>query len=225
MKNLDIEYNKLFIYENLYYLNIDILASPSEILLYIKHIYILGKSKSIDGTKKIIIISHIDKCSLEAQKYITYILYKQNTNTSYIFTITKNNKLLKKISSGCAQINFTHLTKPEFINIFAFNYKHLIKTTQYNIHAFYQIYINNQYNIGNTIAQIKYIINIPKTPKTPKTLKTVTHDTHQPLLYNIVKSFIKKYIKLSTINNALEIRKFLYTLISLNINFLREHFH
>ena len=95
-----------------------------------------------------------------------------------------------------------------------------ITTTNVKLKPEYQIYINNQYNIGNTIAQIKYIINIPKTPKTPKTLKTVTHDTHQPLLYNIVKSFIKKYIKLSTINNALEIRKFLYTLISLNINLI-----
>ena len=242
MKNLDIEYNKLFIYENLYYLNIDILASPSEILLYIKHIYTLGKSKSIDGTKKIIIISHIDKCSLEAQKYITYILYKQNNNTSYIFTITKNNTLLKKISSGCAKINFKHLTKTEFINIFNFNYKYLsLKTNQYNTDFFYTIYINNQYNIGNTIAQIKHIIytstlitSLPFTnPTTNPTTNLTTNPTTNPttnhnaiqtqehsLLYNIVKSFIKKYIKLSTVNNALDIRTFLYTLTSLNIDFI-----
>ena len=229
MKTLDIEYNKLFIYENLYYLNISILASPSEILLYIKHIYTLGKSKSIDGTKKIIIISHIDKCSLEAQKYITYILYKQNNNTSYIFTITKNNILLKKISSGCAKINFKHLTKNEFINIFNFNYKHLLlKTNQYNTDFFYTIYVNNQYNIGNTIAQIKHILytstpttpTAPTAPITPTSISLTIQNQHYSLLYNIVKSFIKKYIKLSTINNALDIKAFLYTLTSLNIDLI-----
>ena len=39
-------------------------------------------------------------------------------------------------------------------------------------------------------------------------------------MYNIVKNFIKKKLKLSTVNTALDIRKFLYTLLSLNINLL-----
>ena len=42
----------------------------------------------------------------------------------------------------------------------------------------------------------------------------------ESLIDKIVRNFIKKRIKLSTVNNALEIRKILYTLLSLNINLL-----
>ncbi len=39
-------------------------------------------------------------------------------------------------------------------------------------------------------------------------------------MYNITKNFIKKRLKLSNVSTALEIRKFLYTLLSLNIDLL-----
>jgi hypothetical protein len=50
--------------------------------------------------------------------------------------------------------------------------------------------------------------------------KLQTDEYKQSLMYNIVKNFIKKKLKLSTINTALDIRKFLYTLLSLNIDLL-----
>ena len=81
---------------------------------------------------------------------------------------------------------------------------------------YYQIYVNNQYNIGNTISQIKYIIE--SRDITLEKLKT--DEYRQSLMHNIVRNFIKKKLKLSTVISALEIRKILYTLLSLNIDLL-----
>lgn len=221
MKILDREYEKLLVYENLYYLNIDILSNTTEIGLYLKHIYKIGKSRSIDGGKKVIIIANIEKCNIEAQKYINYILDKLSANTSYIFITTKLNNLDYKIKSSCARINFGYLDEKEFSKIFTFNYrKDNIFESKHFLPAYmkhyYQIYVNNQYNIGNTISQIKYIIQTQDI--TLEKLKT--DEYRQSLMHNIVRNFIKKKLKLSTINSALEIRKFLYTLLSLNIDLL-----
>jgi DNA polymerase III delta prime subunit len=226
MKILDREYEKLLVYENLYYLNIDILSNTTEIGLYLKHIYKIGKNRSIDGGKKVIIIAHIEKCNTEAQKYINFILDKLNANTSYIFTTTKLNNLEYKIKSSCARINFGYLDEKEFSRIFTFNYNTTNNTTSGSFESkhflpayiknYYQIYVNNHYNIGNTISQIKYIIETQDI--TLEKLKT--DEYRQSLMHNIVKNFIKKKLKLSTVNSALEIRKFLYTLLSLNIDLL-----
>ena len=97
MKILDKEYEKLLVYENLYYLNIDILSNANEIIMYLKHIYKISKGKSIDGNTKIIVISNIEKCNTESQKYINFILDKLNGNTSYIFNTTKLNNINTKI--------------------------------------------------------------------------------------------------------------------------------
>ncbi len=161
MKILDNEHQKLLIYENLYYLNMESLSSTTEISQYLKYIYKISKSKSIDGTKKIIIISHIEKCNEEALKYINYILDKLNATTSYIFITTKLNIITNKIKSTCARINFSYLNENEFITIFKFNYKHIYNSKYIHntyLKQYYQIYVNNNYNIGNTLNQIKYIL-------------------------------------------------------------------
>ena len=140
MKILDREYEKLLVYENIYYLNIDILSNTTEIGLYLKHIYKIGKSRSIDGGKKVIIIAHIEKCNTEAQKYINFILDKLNANTSYIFTTTKLNNLEYKIKSSCARINFGYLDEKEFSRIFTFNYKTNYNDTQ-ETNNYYKKYV------------------------------------------------------------------------------------
>ena len=222
MKILDNEHQKLLIYENLYYLNIEILSTTTEISQYLKYIYKISKNRSIDGTKKIIVISHIEKCNEEALKYINYILDKLNATTSYIFITTKLNNITTKIKTTCARINFGYLNENEFINIFKFNYKDKthIFNSKYLINTYlkqyYQIYVNNHYNIGNTLNQIKYIIETQDI--TPDKLKT--DEFIKSLMYNITKNFIKKRLKLSNVSTALEIRKFLYTLLSLNIDLL-----
>jgi DNA polymerase III delta prime subunit len=224
MKILDNEHQKLLIYENLYYLNMESLSSTTEISQYLKYIYKISKSKSIDGTKKIIIISHIEKCNEEALKYINYILDKLNATTSYIFITTKLNIITNKIKSTCARINFSYLNENEFITIFKFNYKHIYNSKYINntyLKQYYQIYVNNNYNIGNTLNQIKYILETNQNITLDKQKNDdKTYDYRQSLMYNITKNFIKKRLKLSNVSTALEIRKFLYTLLSLNIDLL-----
>jgi hypothetical protein len=187
--------------------------------MYLKHIYKISKGKSIDGNTKIIVISNIEKCNTESQKYINFILDKLNGNTSYIFTTTKLNNINTKIKSSCARINFGYLNEKEFSTIFTFNYKSIFPQKHFisnYLKKYYQIYINNQYNIGHTISQIKYIIESVDITID----KLQTDEYKQSLMYNIVKKFVKNKLKLSTINTALDIRKFLYTLLSLNIDLL-----
>jgi DNA polymerase III delta prime subunit len=186
-KILDDTYNKIFYYENYYYLNISILNNNNEILDYLKYIYKIAKEKNITifdnddnddndnnvenskiKEKKIIIITHIYKCNQEAQLYLAFMLDKINTNASYIFTTYSKNTINKKILSSCASLNFKHLDETEFIKIFKINFKtefakdnHILTTPI--LKQFYEIYVENKYNLGNTISQIKYHLIIEGT--------------------------------------------------------------
>ena len=229
-KILDDTYNKIFYYENYYYLNISILNNNNEILDYLKYIYQIAKGKTItifddDDTiekfklkeKKIIIITHIYKCNLEAQLYLAFMLDKINTNSSYIFTSHTKNTINKKILSSCVSINFEYLNETEFIKIFKINYKNVFDKnilTLSILKQFYEIYKLNKYNIGNTISQIKYYI----TYEGISFLKN--KDNKISLFSKIADNFIKKKLVLSSISSALEIRKFLYLLLSLNIKLI-----
>ena len=231
-KVLDDVYNKIFYYENIYYLNISILNNNNEILDYLKYIYKIAKDKNITvfndemdnessylKEKKIIIITHIYKCNQEAQLYLTFMLDKINVNASYIFTTYSKNTINKKILSYCASVNFKHLDEDEFIKIFKFNFKnefakdkHVLNTSV--LKQFYEIYKENKYNIGNTISQIKYHI----TNEGINFLKDKNNKIS--LLSKIASNFIKKKLILSEVSTALEIRKFLYILLSLNVKLI-----
>ena len=231
-KVLDDVYNKIFYYENIYYLNISILNNNNEILDYLKYIYKIAKDKNITvfndeidnetsylKEKKIIIITHIYKCNHEAQLYLTFMLDKINGNASYIFTTYSKNTINKKILSYCASVNFKHLEEDEFIKIFKFNFKnefakdkHILNTSV--LKQFYEIYKENKYNIGNTISQIKYHI----TNEGVNFLKDKNNKIS--LLSKIASNFIKKKLVLSEVSTALEIRKFLYILLSLNVKLI-----
>ena len=65
--------------------------------------YKLSKGRSIDGNKKIIIISHIDKCNKEAQKYINYMNVMNICNACFpgAHSIKMNESLVDSISSKC----------------------------------------------------------------------------------------------------------------------------
>ena len=231
-KVLDDVYNKIFYYENIYYLNISILNNNNEILDYLKYIYKIAKDNNITvfndemdnessylKEKKIIIITHIYKCNQEAQLYLTFMLDKINVNASYIFTTYSKNTINKKILSYCASVNFKHLDEDEFIKIFKFNFKnefakdkHVLNTSV--LKQFYEIYKENKYNIGNTISQIKYHI----TNEGINFLKDKNNKIS--LLSKIASNFIKKKLILSEVSTALEIRKFLYILLSLNVKLI-----
>ena len=219
-KLLDREYPKLLSFENVYYLNVSIISSNNEINSYFRYINKLNKSRTIDNSKKIFIISHIDKTTYENQRYISMILDKLTTLSIFIFTTNKYNNINIKIRSSCCHLRFKPLTKPIFTQIFLNNYETIFNKTellpQY-LNKYYEIYKNNNYNIGNTIAQVKYLLcnkEINLAGNNDNNLLT------ESLIDKIVRNFIKKRIKLSTVNNALEIRKILYTLLSLNINLL-----
>jgi len=231
-KILDSEFNKIFFYENIYYLNIEILNNNNEILSYLKYIYKIAKSSNINVfnndddndsiikksiEKKIIIITHIDKCNDESLKYISFMLDKINGTVSYIFTSQNINLIDKKITSLCTPIHYKHLDENLFIKIFKTNYKKTFEKcnlTPSILKQFYQIYISNKYNIGNTISQIKYHVDIDGIVF----LKDKTNKLS--LLSKIADNFIKKKLILSNISSALEIRKFLYILLSLNIKLI-----
>lgn len=216
----EINFPKILLYENLYFLNIAILNNNTEITAYIKQIYKIAKAHSIDSSRKIFIITHIELCNREQQRYITFMLDKLNPLTSYIFTTTRINQLDKKIRTFCAPLAFAHPTDIEFAEIFKYNYgihsktlekKHL---TQFYIKKFWDIYCNNRYNIGHSIAQIKYVLSIPDISLE----KLKLNENNKSLLDNIASNFIKKKMKLTTLVGALEIRRFIYTLLSINID-------
>ena len=216
-KVLDTEYNKVLAYENIYYLNIKVLNNQSDIASYLKYIYSIAKSRSITNEKKIIIINHIDRCNYDSQRYIAFMLDKITTGVAYIFTTHTTNKVDIKIKTSCASINFKYLDEDTFTTVFKHNYKKQFARKDLMpaiVKQYYQIYIANRYNIGNTIAQIKYHLAITGNAF----LKDNTNICS--LLERIASNFIKKRLVLSTISSALDIRKFLYTLLSLNFELI-----
>ena len=229
-KILDSDFNKIFFYENIYYLNIEILNNNNEILSYLKYIYKIAKSSNINIfnndddlikpiEKKVIIITHINKCNDETLKYISYMLDKMNGYVSYIFTTECINLIDKKILSLCTPLHYKYLDESAFIKIFKHNYKKIFSKDNHNLtptilKQFYHIYISNKYNIGNTISQIKYHIDCDGY----LFLKDKTNKLS--LLSKIANNFIKKKLVLSDVSSALEIRRFLYILLSLNIKLI-----
>ena len=222
-KQFDNDYPKILFYENIFFLNIKILHNNTDILENLEFLYKLSKSKNFDeNEKKIIILSNIQLCNNEAQRYINYMLDKNILYSSYIFTSTSLNKINSKIKSSCSLINFKPLDELSFYKIFKTNFKKSfydkenkqIVFTNLLLKQFYSIYTSNNYNIGTTIAQIKYNIDINGIDFFKNKENTMS------LLSLIVKKFIKKKLILSTVNSALDIRKFLYTLVSLNIDLI-----
>ena len=219
-KVLDNEFSKLIYYENIYYLNIKVLHNNTEILNYLQYIYKITRTRSFDeGEKKIIIISNIDRCNSESQRYIAFMIEKISNQSAYIFTTHSITVLDKKITSSCAHFIYNHLNESEFCKIFLYNFKHIFKTNKTylypsNLKHYYQIYVLNKYNIGTTIAQIKYYLETEGIHFLKDKTKVCS------LMSTIAKNFIKKKLILSTVNSALEIRKFLYTMVSLNINLI-----
>lgn len=216
MKPLDEQhFPKILIYENLYVCNIALLANNTEIKTYLEQIYRLAKARSIDLSRKIIVICHIELCTYEQQRYITFMLDKINPLTSYILTTTHGNQIDKKIRTFCAPLRFEYPSETEFANILRVNYSSVLEKkhlTIYYMRKYWEIYKNNRYNIGRTIAQIKWLLSCPDI-----SLERLKLDeNNRSLMDNIVANFIKKKMKLGVLGGALEIRKFVYTLLSIN---------
>lgn len=228
MKNNYIkEFPKLLVYENLYILNIAVLSNNTEISEYLVGIYKLAKSRSIDNTKKIFIIKYIDLCNRESQRYITFMLDKINALTSYIFITTKPHQLDKKIRTFCILLHFQYPNETQFNEVFKHNYiqtsifKQQHATIPY-MKAYWKIYKNNNFNIGNTISQIKYLLH-PEICISSNNIhlpleKLKLEDNSISLLDRIANNFIKKKMKLTGLSGAMEIRRVIYILQSIGID-------
>ena len=216
-KILDAEYNKVLAYENIFYLNIKVLNNQTDISNYLKFIYSIAKARSITEEKKIIIINHIDKCNYDSQRYISFMLDKITTGIAYIFTTYTTHKIDKKIITSCASINFKYLDEETFMTVFKHNYKKTFARKDLMppiLKQYYQIYVANRYNIGNTVSQIKYNLATVGNSFLKDNINTSS------LLSRIASNFIKKRLVLSTVSSALDIRAFLYTLLSLNFELI-----
>ena len=220
-KVLDNEYPKLIYYENIYYLNMTVLHNNTDIMNYLQYLYKLTRTRNFDeNEKKIIIISNIDKCNHESQRYISFMIEKITNQIAYILTTHTLTLLDKKITSSCANISFNHLDETAFCKLFLTNFKHTFNTINKaylypsSLKQYYQLYVSNKYNIGTTLAQIKYYLETEGISFLKDKTKTCS------LMSSIAKNFIKKKLILSTVNSALEIRKFIYILVSLNIKLI-----
>ena len=222
-KLFDNDYPKLLFYENIFFLNLKVLHNNTDILENLEFLYKLSKSKNFDeNEKKIIILSNIQVCNKEAQRYISFMVDKISLHSSYIFTSNTLTQIDNKISTSCSPIEFKPLNEVSFCKLFKTNFKKSfydkensqIILTNTILKQFYSIYTSNNYNIGTTIAQIKYNIDVNGIDFLKDKQNTLS------LLSLIVKKFIKTKLILSTVNSALDIRKFLYTLVSLNIDLI-----
>lgn len=214
-KSYSEEYSKILFYENIFYINLDIMTNNNEILNYLRFCHKISKSKGFQNERKIFIIKHIEKYNNEIQKKICYILDKLNSLSSFIFIVNSPFNLPKKILSTCLKIHYKILTESEFNNKFEYNYRCYFTTNEWKCSKeFYKIYKANNYNIGNTITYIKYIKTIGQLTNTflkkPENIQSLTT--------KIAQSFIKKHIVLSNIIRLLDIRKFIYQLLSVNFN-------
>ena len=218
MKPLDENnYPKILIYENLYICNIALLTNNTEIKTYLEQIYRIARSRSIDASRKIFIICHIELCTHEHQRYITFMLDKINSMTSYILTTTHANQIDRKIRSFCAPLRFEYPSEGEFADTFRGNYSSVMEKkhlSSYYVRKYWEIYNNNRMHIGHTLAQIKWLVSSPNI-----SLERLKLDENsRSLLDNIATNFIKKKMKLSVLCGAMEIRRFVYTLLSINID-------
>ena len=218
LKSLDAtNYPKIIMYENLYVCNIATLINNTEIMGYLEQIYKLARSRSIDASRKIFIICHIELCTHEHQRYITFMLDKINSSTSYILTTTHGNQIDKKIRTFCATLRFEYPNEAEFVDIFKTNLGTILEKKHLSalyLKKYWEIYQNNKWNIGRTIAQIKWLLSCSDISLERLKLE----ENRSALLDNIAANFIKKKMKLGLMGGAMEIRRYIYTLLSININ-------
>jgi hypothetical protein len=216
-KILDAEFSKVLTYENIYYLNLAILNNHTERIDYLNYINGIAKSRGFIEEKKIIILNHIDQCTAEEQRYVSYMIDKMNDFVSYIFIANSVNRLNKKVLGSSAKIYFKPLDELYFTTIFKNCFGMVMNKKQLSpnhLKHYYKIYESNKYNIGSTISQIKYYLDTAGTDFIKD--KNISSKS---LMGQIAANFIKKKLVLSTVgHSAMEIRKFLYTLISLDMN-------
>jgi hypothetical protein len=212
-KVYDHTYTKLLCLDTVFYLNLKIITSDSETIDYLKCINKISTTRSFNDEKRYFIIKGLDTVSQDIINFIKYMLDRLNALSSFIFIVNKLNVLPQKIITTCATLHYPHLNQQEFDTIFNYNYKNKLTTNDWLVsNKFYKIYENNQYNIGHTINQIRYLA----ISKNLNNAYFKNSDNLLSLDIIIVQNFIKNYLILSSIEKIGDIRKFIYTLLSIN---------
>lgn len=212
-KVYDHNYTKLLCLDTVFYLNLTIITGESEILEYLKCINKISTTRSFNDEKRYFIIKGLDTVSHDIINFIKYMLDRLNSLSSFIFIVNKLNVLPRKILTTCAILHFPHLNKQEFDTIFKNNYKTKLTNSDWLVsNKYYKIYENNQYNIGHTINQIRYLA----LSKNLNNTYFKNSDNLVSLDTIIVQNFTKNYLILSSIEKISDIRKFIYTLLSIN---------
>uniref|UniRef100_A0A6C0HMX2 Uncharacterized protein n=1 Tax=viral metagenome TaxID=1070528 RepID=A0A6C0HMX2_9ZZZZ len=222
------DWYKLLYLDNVYYLNLNLFLNNTEKLEYLKYIYKISKTQSFDAKRKIFIVKHLDDCTQNIQKYMAFILDHIGAFSSFILIVKSPFNLPHKVKSTCLKLHYPHLNNEEFTSKYVYYMQHMHSThtashpvthtpAQLKLlkgNAIYNIYKNNNYKIGNTLAQIQYINASGRL--TAEYLKV--KENTESLMQTIVNTFFKKYIVLSTLERLLELRKFIYTLLSINLS-------
>lgn len=210
------EYPKVISYENVYYLNLEILKSNTEMQDYLKYLFKLAKSKSITSNeKKILVITHLEVLNYDLQKYLGYMMDKISANFTFIFTCNILNSIkINKIVNSCVKLHFKNPSKEEFLETLKKCLSPLLSKSEWHYvsNELYNLYEANDFHIGQTISQIKYFKAMNKNLSVD-----FVRNNNFSLMSIIVKNFIKKKMILSTVDHMMEVRRFIYQLLSLNI--------
>ena len=101
---------------------------------------------------------------MNGQKKLSNMIEKYSCNVSFIFTVSSIDRIIPKIKSLVCKINYKSLSKNEFKSAFNHNFKNFFEDDEifqnnkkYILDKFYQIYLNNEHNIGNTLHQINFL--------------------------------------------------------------------
>lgn len=230
------DYNGLFRYDNIYYLNCKYFTNTEFSNLFDKMTPIL-KSRSVFDNGKIVIMTNLDHISIPNQHKIANAIEKHSGNVTFIFTAASNSKLIYKIKSLVCKLNYTPLTNKEFNKKFFTVFKKffdddedLLKSKTLILNKFYIIYQNNNYNIGNTLHQINYLYLSEKINKKDLAKKINLMSVLDIMTVNLINTILKsneiksyevlkaKIYKLKslTIDDMLIIKSFLNNIIAID---------
>tara|TARA_B100000575_G_scaffold226915_1_gene187563 strand:+ start:10740 stop:11855 length:1116 start_codon:yes stop_codon:yes gene_type:complete len=209
-------YDKLYKYSNLFYLNFNNLKNSEE-QKYLNFIENISLIKSIDSGIKIFIFKNIHTLTILNQSAIFSIIEKSYENNFFLMTTSKINNISSKLISLCLCYRYPVLNKNEFIEKIKLNYKNIYTSEELlHIETFYQIYINNKFKLSSTFLQIEHLRQNNLLNKDSLDIKKTTMSLEQMLISNIVNEYFINY----SMSNIVSLRKQLNMLLSLNIDII-----
>jgi hypothetical protein len=208
-KSDEILLDKILFFDNIFIFDFAIITS-NELSYYFDFIRSINSTYNLDGRKKIIIGRHINELPLIFQKQ----LGKEMEKSIALFWLTTSNysNINMKIRGTSALVKIPILTKEEFLQISYWKLSSIYrKKWGETVNNFYSIYVNNNYHMGYTLAQIKWNLTEMKNG-------SIVDIDIVPIQHKIIFPLITSLAKLSSINKLENIKNHLSGLLALNIN-------